>query len=91
MKQSGCFLLAFVLACSGCVELPTHRHKQEPPPPPPPPAPVKPERPPAPVTPGQVTESNAHAKAEALDDEIARDEQAEIPAAGSDQTKPAKP
>jgi hypothetical protein len=89
MKTAGCFLLALVLASSGCVEF--HGFRREPEPPPPPPAPVKVERPATPVIPAQVTEGNAHAKADALDDEIARDEQPETEASASEQASPEKP
>ncbi len=90
MKATAAVVLALVLAGSGCVDLPVRRHKPEAPLPPPP-APVKPDRPPPPVTGSQVTEANAHAKAEALDDEIARDEEAEVPEAVPEPKGPEKP
>ena len=77
MKTTGCLFLSLVLASAGCIELPKPRPEPKPAPPP---APVRAERPAPPVIPGQVTEANANAKADALDDEIARDEEVEAPA-----------
>ncbi len=90
MKATARVVLALVLASLGCVDLPLRRHEPEPPPPPPP-APVRPERAPPPVTGNQLTEANAHAKADALDDEIARDEEAAVPEAASEPKGTEKP
>jgi hypothetical protein len=83
MKSAARLLLVFVMASCGCVELPVPWRDNQPVPALPP-APVKPERPARPVTPAQVSEANAHAKADALDEEIARDEEAETTSAGSE-------
>jgi hypothetical protein len=90
MKATAAVVLALVLAGSGCVELPLYKHEAGAPPPPPP-APVKPDRPQPPVTGSQVNEANAHAKADALDDEIARDEEEELREGASQPKGPEKP
>jgi hypothetical protein len=87
MKTTACLLLALVVTSSGCIELPRSRHEAEPPPPAPPP--FKSQRPASPVTSATVTEANANAKADALDDEIARDEEADT-VAPSEKAAPVK-
>lgn len=79
--QAGRLLLLAGLLLAGC-KLDAPLLRREPPKPPPKPAAVAPAKAPAPVKPDQVTEANAHAKADALDEELARDEQAALQGPG---------
>jgi hypothetical protein len=82
MRTAWCLPVLLVLAGLGCLQLP-HARDKKPAAEAAPPA-VKPRRP-APVLPDQVNEDNARAKADALDEEIARDEEGDTPApAGPD-------
>jgi hypothetical protein len=85
MKRFVLTFTLFALASPGCMELPKVRREPKPAPQ----AnlvPAKPKRIQAPVTSSQVTEDNAQAKADALDAELARDEersdQSALPAPG---------
>jgi hypothetical protein len=72
MRTVGCLLLPLVLAVAGCLELPTKWHDG--PAQPEPPTPIPAAQPPKLVVPNQVTEANARAIAEALDQEISGDQ-----------------
>jgi hypothetical protein len=76
---TGCLLPLLILAAPGCLQLPSPWHQRKPAPAPAPVA-AKPVRRPAPVTPEQVTEANAHAQADALEAEMAREEPGETSA-----------
>jgi hypothetical protein len=69
MNRNAVFLSLALCTGVGCVTLPTLPDKEEPTPIAPA-ASAVPTRPPAPVMPDQVTESNAHQKAEALRQEL---------------------
>jgi hypothetical protein len=73
MKKGLCWLLLSLGAGGGCLELPGSWPGSKPEPPQP--AAAKPAPPPEPVTPDQVTEANAHEKAEALKGELDRETQ----------------
>lgn len=70
MKTACCSLWLALWAGAGCVILPANWEKQ---PPPSAPAPAEPSRPRPPVTADDITESNAHEKAEALRQELDRE------------------
>jgi hypothetical protein len=85
MKAAWYLLFLVAPLASGCLELPRLGVKDAKPAPAPKAA-EKSTRPQAPVSADEVTERNAQAKADALDEEIARDEQAL-----SEPAEPAKP
>jgi hypothetical protein len=91
MKTAWRILPLLLLAGAGCLEIPVPWRDAKPADPRPSPIPVQAPRPPDPVTADQVTEANAHAKAKALDEEIARDEQGDVPAADAVQPSSDKP
>jgi hypothetical protein len=76
MRTTWSFLLLLIPLASGCLDVPKFLGKDAKPAVEPKPVASKSVRKAAPVTADQITEGNAQARADALDEEIAQDEQA---------------